>query len=364
MNKFVLPVLGLLFLTGVVSAYQINIDAPATLAVGKPLVVNGTTNFGIGTPIDVVLYYQLTTNTEIKRRIAYVQSDHTFRVVFDTTTLKKGTYKVEVPATGLGDSVNTRIVNLIDRTDEITLTRILQEYTGRLAITGTLENNKNDGVQIEVTGPDGERVFGPQYIATNMQGSFATDIAITKSGVYDVSFTDTNGYVGTKSITVIGSGGTSATPTVTPAGTTSAAVQSAYTTASREEPAYFEVKAGTGPVTVYTSTHIDWVLEYIDEKGILHTVNENGELNPEEIEIQGRGKSIFFKVYPYKYSDNGAIILYAENAQSVRVSPTIPAAFGGSPDSTGTPSETQASSLPFIACCAVLLVFLFHRFYQ
>ncbi len=50
-----------------------------SLPVGKPLIVTGTTTFGIGTPIDVVLYYQLTTTTEIKRKIVYVQSDHTFR---------------------------------------------------------------------------------------------------------------------------------------------------------------------------------------------------------------------------------------------------------------------------------------------
>lgn len=113
--------LGLLFLLGVVSAYQIDISAPETLALGKPLIVTGSTTFGIGTPIDVVLYYQLTTATEIKRKIAYVQSDRTFRVVFDTTTLKKGVYKIEVPADARGDSVTTRLVELIDRTDEIQL---------------------------------------------------------------------------------------------------------------------------------------------------------------------------------------------------------------------------------------------------
>jgi hypothetical protein len=194
-----------------------------------------------------------------------------------------------------------------------------------------------------------------------MQGGFTTDIAITKSGVYEVSFTDSQGYVGTKSITVTGTGGTGATPAVTPAGTTSASVLSDHTTASREEPAYFEVKAGSGPVTVYTSSHIDWVLEYVDEKGTLHTVNDNGELNPEEVGIVGKGKSVFFKVYPYRYSDNGVVFLYAENVQSVRASPTVPAVFGGSAVSTEAPAETQASSQPLLACCATLLVFILYR---
>ena len=119
MKKIVLLVMGLLFLAGVASAYQVNIDAPETLAVGKPLIVNGTTTFGIGTPIDVVLYYQLTTTTEIKRKIVYVQSDYTFRAVFDTTGLKTGMYKVEVPTSGMGDSITMRVVNLIDRSDDI-----------------------------------------------------------------------------------------------------------------------------------------------------------------------------------------------------------------------------------------------------
>ena len=119
MKKIVLLVMGILFLAGVTSAYQVDINAPETLAVGKPLIVNGTTTFGIGTPIDVVLYYQLTTTTEIKRKIVYVQSDYTFRAVFDTTGLKTGMYKVEVPTSGMGDSITMRVVNLIDRSDDI-----------------------------------------------------------------------------------------------------------------------------------------------------------------------------------------------------------------------------------------------------
>ena len=92
MKKIVLLVLGFFILVSSASAYQVYIYAPDTLTVGEPLVVNGTTTFGIGTPIDVVLYHQVTTSTEIKRVIAYVQSDKTFRVVFDTTLLPVGLY--------------------------------------------------------------------------------------------------------------------------------------------------------------------------------------------------------------------------------------------------------------------------------
>ena len=221
MNKFVLLAVGLFFLSGIASAYQINIYAPETLAVGKPLIVTGTTTFGIGTPIDVVLYHQLTTSSEAGREIAYVQSDKTFRVIFDTTILKKGIYKVEVPATGLGDSITMRLVELVDRNDEIQMSSSEQMlFNGTLALAGTLKGNQNSGVQIEVTGPDGSRILGPQYISTNYQGYFSFEIPLTLTGVYEVSFTDAKGFIGTRNVSVIGTG-TTVLPTITGSGTPS-----------------------------------------------------------------------------------------------------------------------------------------------
>ncbi len=41
MKKIVLLVIGLLFLSVIAIAYQVNIDAPETLTVGKPLIVTG-----------------------------------------------------------------------------------------------------------------------------------------------------------------------------------------------------------------------------------------------------------------------------------------------------------------------------------
>ena len=113
MKKIVLLVIGLLFLPLLAAAYQVNIDAPDTLTVGKPLIVTGTTTFGIGTPIDVVLYHQVTTTSEIKRKIVYIQPDKTFKAVFDTTGLVTGTYKVEVPTNGMGDSITCGLSRLL-----------------------------------------------------------------------------------------------------------------------------------------------------------------------------------------------------------------------------------------------------------
>ena len=137
MKKIILLVLGIVFLISSVPAYQVTIYAPATLSAGLPLVVNGTTTFGIGTPIDVVLYQQVTTSTEVDRMVAYVQSDNTFRVVFDTTGLSPGIYKVEVPAGGTGDSITIRQVMIVNRSDEIILTsQTTQALSGYIYLTG------------------------------------------------------------------------------------------------------------------------------------------------------------------------------------------------------------------------------------
>ena len=80
-----------------------------------------------------MLYYQLTTTTEIKRKIVYVQSDYSFRAVFDTTGLKTGMYKVEVPTNGMGDSTYMRVVYLVDRSDDIQLTSSAsQNFNGKI----------------------------------------------------------------------------------------------------------------------------------------------------------------------------------------------------------------------------------------
>jgi YbbR domain-containing protein len=204
MKKIVLLVLGLLFLSGYAAAYEVNINTPDTLTLGEPLVVTGTTTFGIGTPIDVVLYYQLTTATEIKRKTVYVQSDKTFEAVFDTTDLNAGTYKVEVPVNGMGASVTMRQIQLVDRSGDLDLASpVTQNFSGSVYVAGTIKGMINSGVQIVVIGPDNLVIYGPQYVNTNNGGDFSTDVPITEPGEYEVSFTDSRGLVSTRVISVI-----------------------------------------------------------------------------------------------------------------------------------------------------------------
>jgi len=351
--------MGLVFFSGFASAYQVNIDTPDSLSIGKPLIVTGTTTLGIGTPIDVVLYYQLTTTSEVERKVVYVQSDKTFKTFFDTTHLKKGTYKVEVPANGLGSSSEpTRLVQLIDRSDEIYLSSLSrQNFNGKISIAGSIKGGENSGIQIEVIGPADTVVFGPGYVNTNNAGAFSADVSITEPGEYEVSFTDAKGFIGTRTISVAGESTIGTTPVAT---MTTYSVFSAHAPASRDSPAYFVVRTASGPVILHTSSSIDWVIEYIDDKGVLHMENNHGELNPERAEFLGRGKTIYVKVYPYKYADRSEVFLYAENVNSVVVSPTVPEAFTAT--APQAPAETpQSPVFPFVGLGAVGIAVLMFR---
>jgi len=360
MKKIVLLVLGVFMLFSCASAYQVFIYAPDTLTIGKPLVVNGTTTFGIGTPIDVVLYRLVTTSTEVKRKIAYVQSDKSFRVVFDTTHLEKGLYKVEVPASSTGESISMRQVQLIDRSDEITLTsQINQPLSGKMYLDGKITGNTNSGVQIAVIGPDNSIIYGPMYVSTDFQGAFDIVIPISQAGDYEVSFTDEQGYVGSRTISIIG-GQETVTPEITVTTTT---ILSAHGRTSRDNPIYFIVQPnGDAPVTISTSSSVDWVVEYVEANGELHTINDQGDITSEKIVVNGRDKTLYFKIYPYKYSVNTEVYLYAENADSVVVSPTVPAVFGTTNPVQTYPAETQKSPLAAAismaaACMAALIIY-------
>jgi hypothetical protein len=362
MKKAVLLLMGLLLLSVPVLAYQVNIEAPDSLAVGKPLVVTGTTTFGTGTPIDVVLYYQMTTTSEVQRRIAYVLSDKTFKTVFDTTGLKTGTYKVEVPSTANSDDVTMRIVTIYDRSEDIALdTPVNQAFTGKIYLTGDIRGLENSGIQVEVVDLSGSVIYGPMYVHTDNAAHFAFEVPVPAPGIYEVSFTDANGYVGSRTVTTVSSGGIIATAVTTGAvEVDTARLVSAHARSSRGTPAYFIVHAGSGPVSLYTSRSPDWVIEYTDDEGVLHMVNEQGDQNPERVEILGSGQTLYFKIYPYKYSTTSDVFLYGENVGSIEVSPTVPSQFRSSGDASA--SETRGAPLfPLLGAAALVIAgFVYH----
>ena len=347
MKKIILLGLGILLLTAGVSAYQVSLYAPDELTVGMPLVVNGTTTFGIGTPIDVVLYQQVTTSTEIERQVAYVQSDNTFRVIFDTTDLSPGTYKVETPASGTGDSITMRQIRLVDRSDEILLSSpVNQTLPGTLQITGQIPQDSNAGVQIIVIGTDNSVFFGPAYVATDTQGRFNLSVPVSQPGDYEVSFTDADGYLGTRSIHMSDGSGISATEAPT-----SATAVSAQGDASRDNPLFFTVEpAGSGPLVIITSASEDWIVEYTGSEGNMITLEEQGGSVSPAIVINDSGAPQYFKVYPSRYSVTADISISATNADSIEVSGSVPEAFDHA-QQPPQPQETQ-SPIPTELCLA------------
>lgn len=166
--------------------------------------------------------------------VAYVQSDNTFRVVFDTTGLSPGTYKVEVPAGGTGDSITIRQVMIVNRSDEIILTsQTTQALSGYIYLTGQIATDISSGVQVGVIGPDNGVIYGPTYTGTDSLGRFNLAVPVSEAGNYDVSFTDAGGYIGTRTIRIIGENETvaqetTATPTNAESVTVSPTVPAAF----------------------------------------------------------------------------------------------------------------------------------------
>jgi hypothetical protein len=357
--KISLIILAVLLLVVPAMAYEIIIDAPTSIPKGQPLVVNGTSTLPAGMSVDIVLYRSEYTSEEISRQTVTIQADKAFTVIFDTKNLEGGQYKVEVPvATGtgisyLGNSVTMRVIQITDRTSEIQIkSPMKQENTGVLSVRGLIEGLGNSGVQISVMGPDEVVVFGPTYIKTNDDGSFSQDVRITKEGNYDVSFTDAKGYIGMVTFTVYEKTVATTIPTTVP---TRGPVLNATTTASYDDPAYFLVTTGTGPVKVYTSSGIDWVLEYPDPSGVIQKVNLMGQLEGESVTLQGIGDTVPVKVYPYRMSDQGIVTLSAEGATSVVVATGVPSTF----EPTASPTTKSPLPLPLILAalggCALLV---------
>lgn len=351
----------LLLLAGPAAAYEIIISAPMKMQRGVPLVVTGTSNLPAGISVDIVLYRSEYVTEEKDRETVTLQGDKNFTVVFDTKDLSKGQYKVEVPGIAgysyLGDSVTIRVVEIIDRTDEIKMrSATTQELDGTLDIRGQIEDLGNAGVQIEVIGPGNQVISGPEFIPTQYDGSFSKEVAISETGTYEISFTDAKGYIGTIGITV-----TEQITRVTTVPTTTApvlAVLSATAHSSNDEPAEFLVEAEAGSIKVYTSSGKDWIIEYTDVSGVKQKINEKGSVEGEEAIIEMDGGTLHIKAYPYRLTESGEVTLYVEGATSVEAKS---AGAGGTTDATTSPTKTPLWIVIPIIAIALLVVWRIRR---
>ncbi len=339
---------------GVAQAYELILKAPSQIQRGMPLVVNGTSNLPPGISVDIVLYKSGHVTEELARKTVTLQANSEFSVVFDTTGFTKGVYKAEVPAISgysyLGDSVTLRVIEIIDRSDEIVFSAFSsQEMDGTLDIDGSIAGLANSGVQIGVTGPGGEAVFGPAYVSVKSDSSFSTEVPITGPGQYNISFTDAKGYIGTIMVTVREKPVATTPPTIVP---TTNPILSASAFASRDKPATFVVTTGgPGTIRAFTSSGIDWVIEYTDTEGKTVKVNEKGSVGNEEIIIDTAEDVLVLKVYPYSYAAEGDVLLSADGAAKVETSG--PGTAATTPGTTST--EEQSSPLPAIGVVAAVI---------
>jgi hypothetical protein len=203
-----LVILCILLITPV-SAYQLFMDAPAEINVGQTIKVIGNSTLPVGTSFDVVMYYAQYTATEIERRTVTLQdyNNKTFVIPFSTRGLKGGLYRIEVQSdSGIedrlsSDSVIQKLVNVVDRSKEITITSpMTQDIRDALMIEGSIAKLGDDGVELEIRGPEGP-VFGPTWIETKKEmkqgaGEFGKTIDVNVPGDYDVHFSDAKGYIG------------------------------------------------------------------------------------------------------------------------------------------------------------------------
>ena len=171
---------------------------------------------------------------------------------------------------------------------------------------------------------------------------------------HEASFTDTKGYIGTYPFEVTPKFEPTPIPT-TPEPRMVAVTATAHS--SNDGPAYFVVTGGSGKAKISTSAGIDWVVEYTDARGAIQKINNKGQIDPEEFTIDSGGETIYLKVYPYRFSDEGEVTIFAEGADRVGVATEVPPAFAA----TATP--TPKAPLPgLLALFAVLALGLMRGF--
>ncbi|MGA2918602.1 hypothetical protein [Methanoregula sp.] len=213
MKRILIIALLLICTAGTASAYNVYLKCPDSVQAGAPLKCSLDSNFPAGTTFNLVLYQSQYTATQIKNQPVTIQADHnTQYLVVDTTGLPGGQYKLEVQFTSIvspsSDSTTLQLITIVDRSGNIEITSpVSQDLDEALRVEGDILHAGNGGVQIEVTGPDGE-VFPATWIQTqadirNGAGVFTKKVPVTSGGDYKVDFSDSNGFIGEKVFTVV-----------------------------------------------------------------------------------------------------------------------------------------------------------------
>jgi hypothetical protein len=308
------------------SAYVMNYDMPATVYEGDMINAEGTGTLPAGTTMELVLYSNINSIIEVDRQSFVVQEGGDWSVSFDTTGLKPGQYKLEVPKgyrENLGGSSDiTKIFTIVDRSGEIFLiSPTEQKFNGILEVAGRSTTRGDKGIEIMAKNDEGT-VFPREWVSTDSSGSFSVKIPVYKEGKYQVYFYDPKGVIRHTEYYLIPSSPT-VTPTVpgsTAKPSTTIKPLSAEAFASVSSPAYFKAETATGELHVYTSEGKDWILCYNDGKGASVTINNHKSTTAEEFTIPVSGQTVYIRVCPASESESGYVKINAEGASSLTVS--------------------------------------------
>ena len=240
MKRILLIALILMAMVGSVSAYGLYLNCSEKVQAGLPLKCSIDSDFPAGTTFNVVLYQSGYTATQLRNQPITIQENkNTQYIVMDTMGLPGGQYKAEIQFSNSREealrtgSRTMQLITVQDRSSDIEITSpVMQNLNDALRIEGELKNGGNDGVEIEVSGPDG-RMFGPQWIGTkanikNNGGIFTQKVTVSSGGEYTVEFSDADGYIGSKAFTVVAP---TTAPTAVPT-TTAAVVKTTRTSAT------------------------------------------------------------------------------------------------------------------------------------
>ncbi len=287
-----------------------------------------------------------------------IQDGGVFSTEFDTIGLKEGDYRFEIQAPKYYEVSQRRnwfIYHLTDRSLLLTmLSPVRQDYDGWLSVNGMVDGLGAEGIELTVYGPSGN-YFGPQWISTDQIGRFYQEVSIDRAGVYSARVADRRGLIGIVQIQVI----QDELPTpVIPTRTPPPSIISASAPASRENPAYFVMQTRSGTATISTLSGVDWVIEYIDESGRKHVINEYGADKAETFTIEASGGTVRIRAYP-DGAETETVHLYGQNIQSLTTSATPLDVFGDLQVSDQIPAEESPAFIlmPLVAL-AILLICL------
>ena len=399
----------MLALCSCASAYYLYIDAPANIRLGEDIYVEGSTNTPPPDVIHIVLSDVSTTPIEVARFSIPIEErgDIEFNVTFDTSELEAGRYRIEGTSDSRrsfsGDSRILRVVTLEDRTNEITLVGLREQWVSDvLKVTGNIRDFKDSNVSFELK-KEGETVFGPAQVPVT-HGQFDYNIPISEPGTYMLSISDYRGFVGTYQY-ILNAEDTKNTPSqneiirptavplqteqtqaeepivntepiidITVSTSEPTAIQTTtestpiyideteahfkyHDRLSRAEAGFYIIEPSADTIVITTTAGVDWVIEYIDPiTQSKHRINNEGADNPESVQIVTDGSPVYVKIYPYSFNEVADITVFGTGITSLAVDNRARIAFGAPPSSdlekevvhvaSVNPSESDQTTSP------------------